>query len=170
MTSPINFIGRLPSAVQSSWWALPLRVAIGYGFLFHGYAKLSHGPENFAKILDGLGMPIPIVLAWLTTFTELAGGVAILIGAFVPIAAVPMAFVLLVAMVTVHLPNGFDGIKLMGFGPDGALRFGKPGIETNVAYLSGLVALAFGGASPLSVDRLLARRCNRQAAASATTH
>lgn len=74
------------------------------------------------------------------------------------IAAVPMAFVLLVAVVTVHLPNRFDGIRLMGFGPNGILRFGKPGIETDLAYPSGLAALALGGDSLLNVDRLIRRR------------
>lgn len=153
---------RLLRPAQSNWWALPLRLAIGFGFLFHGYAKLSNGPGNFGKILAGLHMPFPDLLAWLSTLTELTGGVAILTGAFVPLAAVPMAFMLLVAIVTVHLPNGFDGIKLMGFGPDGALKFGKPGYELDLAYLAGLAALALGGESPLSVDRLLRRRLDRQ--------
>lgn len=46
----------------------------------------------------------------------------------------------------------------MGFAPDGTLKFGKPGFETDLAYLAGLAALALGGDSPLSVDRLLRRR------------
>jgi putative oxidoreductase len=85
-----------------------------------------------------------------------------LIGALVPLAPNPIAFVLLVAIVTVHLPSGFDGIKLMGFAPDGTLKFGKPGIETDLAYLAGLSALAFGGRSPLSVDRVLPRHAGEQ--------
>lgn len=143
---------------QAGWWALPLRALIGFGFLFHGYAKLSHGPDKFGHILAGLHMPVPALLAWVTTATELAGGLAVLTGTLVPIAVLPMAFVLLVAIVTVHLPNGFDSIKLMGFAPDGTLKFGKPGFETDLAYLAGLAALALGGDSPLSVDRLLRRR------------
>lgn len=145
---------RLVASSDTGWWALPLRLAIGYGFLFHGYAKLSHGPENFAKLLNALHVPAPFIMAWLTTITELAGGFAILIGAFVPLAAIPMIVVLLVAIATVHLPNGFDGIKVIGFGPDG-LKFGKPGFEADLVYVAGLLALAFGGTSPLSVDRLL---------------
>jgi len=146
---------------RAGGWALPLRAFIGFGFLFHGYAKLSHGPETFGHILAGLHMPIPDLLAWSTTVIELAGGFAILTDTLVPIVAVPMAFVLLVAVVTVHLPNGFDGIKLMGFGPDDILRFGKPGIEADLAYLGGLAALGLGGDSPLSIDRPLRRRIDR---------
>jgi len=157
MNSPLALYVRKASMLKLNWWGLPLRLMIGYGFMFHGYAKLSHGPEHFARILDALHMPAPIVLAWMTTITELAGGLAIMIGAFVPIVSIPLAFVLLVAMLTVHLPNGFDGIKLMGIGPDG-LKFGKPGTETDLMYLAGLLALAIGGDSPLSFDRMLFRR------------
>jgi putative oxidoreductase len=157
MNSLIALYARKAPMLKFNWWGLPLRLMIGFGFMFHGYAKLSHGPEHFATILDALHMPAPILLAWLTTITELTGGLAIMAGAFVPVVAVPMAFVLLVALITVHLPNGFDGIKLMGIGPEG-LKFGKPGMETDLMYLAGLVALAVGGDSPLSIDRMLFRR------------
>ena len=30
--------------------ALPLRLIIGYGFMAHGFAKLSRGPESFAAL------------------------------------------------------------------------------------------------------------------------
>lgn len=157
MNNPLTFCARTTLSLKLDWWALPLRLMIGFGFMFHGYAKLSHGPEHFARILDALHLPAPVLLAWLTTITELAGGFAIMIGAFVPIAAIPLAFVLVVAILTVHLPNGFDGIKLMGIGPEG-LKFGKPGMEADLMYLAGLIALAVGGESPLSLDRMLFRR------------
>ena len=46
---------------------------------------------------------------------EIVGGLLILFGAFVPLAAAPMIIVLLVAIFTVHLPNGFRSIKLMSY-------------------------------------------------------
>jgi putative oxidoreductase len=45
----------------------------------------------------------PLLLAWLTTVVELVGGFAILIGAFVAFVGLPLAVVLLTALVTVHL-------------------------------------------------------------------
>jgi hypothetical protein len=60
---------------------------------------------------------------------ELLGGIAVLLGAFVRFASVPMAIVLLVAMFTVHLPYGFSSIKLLEVTPAGA-KFGPPGYET----------------------------------------
>jgi putative oxidoreductase len=69
-----------------------------------------------------------------------------------------MIVVLLVAIFTVHLPNGFSSIKLMSYDAAGA-HFGQPGDETDLLYIAGLLALCIGGAGPLSVDgHLKARR------------
>ena len=97
----------------SSWYALPLRLVVGFGFLQHGYAKLSRGPDAFISILHAVGVPFPELLGSATIWVEIIGGVLFLFGAFLPIAAVPMITVLMVATFTVHLPNGFSSIKLM---------------------------------------------------------
>lgn len=70
----------------------------------HGYAKFSKGPEAFAVILHAMGVPAPHLMAWLTILTEVFGGLAVLLGALVPLVSLPMSVVLLVAMFTVHLP------------------------------------------------------------------
>jgi len=136
---------------------LALRLIVGYGFIVHGYAKLARGPETFAVVLHTLGVPLPALLAWLTTGVELVGGVAILIGAFVRIVSVPMAVVLLAAMFTVHLHYGFFSVKLVEVTEHGT-RFGPVGYEIILLYLASLVALVLGGAGPLSVDGWRARR------------
>jgi putative oxidoreductase len=84
----------------------------------------------------------------------------IIAGAFVPLATVPMIVVLLVAIFTVHLPNGFSSIKLMSYDASGA-HFGQPGYETDLLYIAGLVALSIAGAGPWSVDNYLQRRWSR---------
>jgi putative oxidoreductase len=48
---------------SSAWWALPLRLIVGYGFMEHGWAKLARGPESFTGILHALGVPAPALLA-----------------------------------------------------------------------------------------------------------
>ena len=147
-----------PLPVPASWYALPLRLIVGFGFFQHGYAKLTRGPEAFISILHAIGMPFPDVLGWATIIFEIIGGLMILLGAFVPLAAVPMIVILLVAIITVHLPNGFSSVKLRSFDAAGA-HFGQPGYETDLLYMAGLLALCFGGAGPFSVDsRLNARR------------
>jgi putative oxidoreductase len=143
----------------SRWTPIPLRLIVGYGFMEHGFVKLGRGVEAFAHILQAIGIPFSSLLAWVTVLIEIFGGLAILLGAFVALASIPMAVVLLVAIFTVHLPNGFSSIKLQSFGPDGA-HFGQPGYECDLLYLAGLVALVLGGAGPLSLDRLIAHKAN----------
>jgi putative oxidoreductase len=143
-----------------TWYAIPLRLIVGYGFMEHGYAKLARGPESFAAILHAIGTPAPALMAWATVVVELVGGFAVFIGAFVPIASVPMAVVLLVAIFTVHVPYGFSSIKLLSVDANGA-HFGQPGYETDLLYLAGLCALVLGGSGPLALDRLLRRRADR---------
>lgn len=139
------------------WYALPLRLMVGYGFMEHGYAKLTRGADSFVAILHALGTPAPALLAWATILIELLGGLAVLLGAFIPLASIPMAAVLLVAIFTVHLPNGFSSIKLLSIDAAGA-HFGQPGYETDLLYLAALAALWIGGSGPLALDRLLLRR------------
>ena len=147
---------RLTSPPLQAWQAVPLRLIAGFGFMQHGYAKLARGPEHFTAILHALGVPAPDLLAWATIGVELLGGLAVLLGLLIPLASIPMAVVLLVAIFTVHLPNGFSSIKLLSVDAAGA-HFGQPGYETDLLYLAALVALALGGSGPLSLDRLLLR-------------
>lgn len=143
--------------VPPDWYAIPLRLIVGYGFMEHGYAKLARGPDAFVHILAALGVPMPELAAWATILVELLGGLAVLLGALIPLAGVPMIVVLLVAIVTVHLPNGFSSIKLLSVDAGGA-HFGQPGYETDLLYLAALIALVIGGSGPLALDRIFARR------------
>jgi len=142
------------------WAAIPLRLIVGYGFMEHGYAKIVHGPANFVGILHAIGVPVPALMAWATILVELVGGLAVLAGAFVPLVAVPMAAVLLVATFTVHLPNGFSSIKLLAVTAAGA-RFGQPGYETDLLYLACLAALVLGGSGPLAIDDVIRKAKER---------
>lgn len=147
-------------SLRRAWWTLPLRAIVGYGFMEHGYAKLARGPEVFIGILHALHMPFAPLLAWATILTELIGGLTVLVGAFVPLASVPMTMVLIVAILTVHLPNGFSSIKLLAITPAGA-HFGQPGYETDLLYLACLAALVLGGSGPFAFDSLLTTSRNQ---------
>lgn len=141
----------------SGWWAVPLRLILGYGFVVHGVAKLSRGPEAFAAVLHALAVPAPHLMAWATILVEVVGGLAMLAGAFVRIASIPMAVVLLVALFTVHLPYGFSSIKLVAVTAAGP-QFGPPGYEVNLLYLACLASLVIGGSGPWSIDSFRASR------------
>ena len=151
---PLDLISRSPIA---RWAPVPLRLIVGYGFMEHGFAKLARGLDAFPEILQALGVPAPHLMGWLTISVEIFGGLAVLLGALVPLVSIPMAAVLLVAIVTVHLPYGFSSIKLQAVTAAGA-QFGPPGFETDLLYLACLAALVLGGSGPLAIDGLLAKR------------
>jgi putative oxidoreductase len=147
----LDLPGRFPIA---RWVPIPLRLILGLGFMQHGFGKLSKGPDTFAGILHALDVPTPHFMARVSIATELLGGLAILLGAFVSLVSFPLAALLLVAIFTVHLPYGFSSIKLMAVTPSGA-QFGPVGYECNLLYLACLIALVLGGSGPLAIDDLL---------------
>ena len=152
-------IFNLPKWDLYRWSALPLRLMVGYGFMEHGYAKLIHGPERFVAILHALAVPAPELMASATTMVELLGGLAVLLGAFIPLVSLPMAGVLLTAMFTAHLQYGFSAIKLQAVTAAGA-QFGPPGYEVDLLYLACLAALVLSGSGPFSIGSFLAKRLN----------
>ena len=149
---------RMPNDALSRQWAtLPLRLVIGFGFMAHGWAKLSRGPSGFAKLLTQIRAPLPETTALVSTFVELLGGLAIFVGEFVEVVSVPLIVMMLVAMFAVHLKYGFSSINTIGLTQNGP-QFGPPGYEVNLLYIAGLVSLLLGGAGALSIDRLLSRK------------
>ena len=147
----------LPKWHLHRWSMLPLRLMVGYGFMEHGYAKLIHGPERFVTILHALAVPAPELMAWATIMVELLGGLAVLLGVFIPLVSVPMAGVLLTAMFTAHLQYGFSAIKLQAVTTAGA-QFGPPGYEVDLLYLACLAALVLSGSGPFSIGSFLTKR------------
>lgn len=145
--------------LASGFALLPLRLMVGFGFAAHGWAKLSRGPENFATILAAIGVPQPHLAAWLTSLLEFAGGISLMLGAFVLPLSLPLAAVMLTAMFSVHFRYGFSSVRLQAVTASGA-RFGPIGYEMNLLYIAGLVTLALSGAGggALSIDRYLAAR------------
>src|ERR1051326_18504 len=136
---------QVPDEAHCRQWAtLPLRLVVGFGFMAHGWAKLSRGPEGVARLLEQIGAPPPVVAAWVSTFIEILGGLAILGGAFIAVVSVPLLGMMLVAMFTAHLRYGVSAINTIGLTADGP-QFGPPGYEVNLLYIAGLVALILRG-------------------------
>lgn len=155
----IKVLQRMEAGRRSlaKWSPIPLRLIVGFGFMQHGFAKLSKGPDAFSAIMQAMGTPAPHLMAWLVILTELLRGFAVLVGALVALTSIPMIAVLLVAIFTVHLPYGFSSTKLQAITPSGA-KFGPPGYECDLLYVACLVALVVGGSGPWSVDGFISRR------------
>jgi putative oxidoreductase len=140
-----------PTVAQAT--LLILRVIIGCGFFVHGYAKLSRGPDKFAVVLDFIGVPLPLFMAWLVTLLELLGGIAMILGVLVTVLSVPLIAIHLVALFTVHMRHGFSSVNTVGMSADGPL-FGPPGYEINLVYIGGQLVLVMFGAGLWSIDQM----------------
>ena len=119
---------------------LPLRLILGGAMAAHGIGKFTGGIENTAGFFESLGIPAAGLMAPLVAVIETVGGLALMAGAFVPIASALLIFVMLGAMFTFHWDNGFFFMNQ------------PPGIEVNLLFIAGLLALMFWGAGPYSVD------------------
>ena len=150
-------LGSLDGDRWRQYVPVPIRVIIGVGFMVHGWAKWSRGPAAFAELLGQVGVPLPLISAWLVTLLEIFGGLAVLTGAFVAAISVPLILSMLGAMFTVNIKYGFSAVNTIGLTSDGP-QFGPPGYEINLLYIAGLVALILGGAGPFSIDVLWKRR------------
>jgi putative oxidoreductase len=136
--------------VVVSWALLPLRLVIGLGFVLHAQAKLARGTDHFVAIVAQLGMPRPA--AWAAIFVELAGGIAVLAGAYLRYVSLALAGILVAAIASVHWQYGFSSVRLLEVS-DAGPRFGPVGYELALVYLASLAALALARPTPWSVDR-----------------
>ena len=136
------------------WSPLCLRLIVGFGFMAHGWAKISRGTAGFEKLLIQTGVPMPHLMSIVAPYTELIGGFLILIGLFTRWVSIPLIISMLVAMLTVNIHYGFSSIKTIGLTPAGPL-FGPPGYEINLLYIACLLSLMITGAGALSVDLLM---------------
>ena len=72
MSKQINFIS-----------FMIIRLTLGVGFFLHGFGKLPLPPENLSSWFESMGMFAPELTATLVAIGEIAGGIGIIIGAFV---------------------------------------------------------------------------------------
>ena len=135
------------------------RLILGFGFVYHGFPKLFLPGEReaFVGMLQTIGVPQPGLMAWAVGALEFVGGLALIAGAFVVLFGSLLTLNMLVAIFTVHLPQGFNFMHITGMTETGP-TFGMPGYEVPLLYVAGLLVLVFGGAGALSVDRRRSRR------------
>lgn len=90
---------------KAAYAALALRVSTGAMFIAHGLTKvLVFTIPGTVGFFDSLGLPA--ILAYLTIFAELAGGLALILGVATRLVSLAVLPVLLGA-IWVHSGNGF---------------------------------------------------------------
>lgn len=127
-----------------------IRLTVGVVFVQTGWAHLTHLEETIAAFRDDFGVPMPELNARLASATELFGGILLLVGLGTRLAALPMAFTMLVAIVTAKGAE-IDGVAtLLGF--------------QEWSYMVMFLVLAIIGPGALSLDALVARKLGRATA------
>jgi putative oxidoreductase len=141
-------------ATQDSWTPTWLRVVLGAVMFPHGAQKLlgwfgGYGFDGTMRFLTG-HVHLPYAIALLVVLAESLGALALITGAFTRVAAAGILSVMIGAVVTTHLSNGF----FMNWSGHAA----GEGFEYHLLALAiGGVVLALGGGK-LSVDAWLAKR------------
>ncbi|MCF7908291.1 MAG: DoxX family protein [Candidatus Omnitrophica bacterium] len=98
---------------MKSYATLPLRLALGAVFIFHGLQKafgLFGGPgiKGFSGMLAGLGFPFSEIMAILVAYVELIAGILLVLGVLTRISSLSLLIIMIVALLKVHLAKGFS--------------------------------------------------------------
>lgn len=92
---------------------LALRLYLAPVFWMAGMNKLADMDSIIAWFGNeewGLGLPMPFVLAWLATLTEVVGAILLLVGFAVRWVSIPLMITMLVAAFSVHWENGWQAV------------------------------------------------------------
>jgi putative oxidoreductase len=128
------------------WSPLPLRLALGIGMMQAGFPKLfiPEGRENIAHLLAELGIPASHVMGWVVGLIEFLGGLGILVGGWIAIAAGINALSI-VTLVMLSLIQGGMPQPLPGGDP-------FPDYPLAILILAGMLTLVLGGAGAFSLE------------------
>jgi len=123
--------------------ALFFRIILAYGF--YGPATMKWGNiSGIAEWFASMGIPFPILNAYLAASTEMAAIILLPLGLATRFISIPLIITMIVAIVTVHFSNGFEA--------------GNNGFEIPLYYMLMLFALLINGAGKISIDHLISKR------------
>lgn len=134
----------MSNGTNQSWAYTAFRVVVGAVFMAHGIQKFfMFGLHGVAGAFASMGVPVPAVTSVLVAVVELLGGAALIFGFLTRWAAALNGFDMIVAILLVHLKNGF---------------FNPGGVEFPLTLLAACIVLAIHGPGAASVDGALAKR------------
>ncbi|MEX0771786.1 MAG: DoxX family protein [Balneolales bacterium] len=118
---------------------LLLRIGVGVIFMLAGWGKLT-GIEGPQTMFADLGIPVSGLMAWVVAIIEFFGGLMVLTGTYIRIPTPFLAFIMLIAILTVSMPQGFGAMRL------------------DLLLLLTALALLMLGSGKYSVDQMLNKR------------
>ncbi|HSW15347.1 MAG TPA: DoxX family protein [Solimonas sp.] len=109
-------VQNLLDRTRAADWLAPLamRLYLVPVFWMAGTQKMAHFSDTvdwFGDMMYGLGLPFPGLMAFLATATELVGAVSLALGLGLRWMCIPLIFTMVVAIATVHWPNGWLAIS-----------------------------------------------------------
>ncbi len=119
---------------------LLIRLVLAYGFYEPAMMKWSD-ISAVAEWFGSIGIPFPTLNAYMAATTEITGVVLLTLGLLIRLISIPLIVVMIVAIVTVHLPHGFSA--------------GNNGFEIPLYYMVMLFALLAHGPGRFSLDRVI---------------
>ncbi|QSZ42868.1 DoxX family membrane protein [Sulfurimonas aquatica] len=128
------------TSYAKSFSLLLARLVVAYGFYEPAKMKWS-GIESVATWFGSMGIPFPTLNAYMAASTEALGVLLLTLGLFTRAISLPLIVVMIVAIVTVHLPHGFSA--------------GDNGYEIPLYYMLFLFLFLSHGAGSFSLDRFL---------------
>jgi putative oxidoreductase len=125
---------------------LILRAVVGLTVAAHGAQKLfgwwaGSGMAGWTQVVTKLRIRPAAPWAWIAALSEFGGGLLFALGLLSPLGSFAIAGAMLVAIATVHLPNGFWNTKR--------------GYEFNLTLLAAVAAIALTGPGIYSLDKAL---------------
>jgi putative oxidoreductase len=134
-------------ATQAGYGLTIVRIIAGLTFAAHGSQKLfgwfgGYGLVGVGQWMESIGLAPGYLLALLAGSAEFFGGLALIVGLLARPAAAVLAVTMLVAIVTVHVANGFF--------------MSNNGYEFALALLAISLAVLLEGAGKLSLDKQIA--------------
>ena len=120
-----------------------IRLILAYGFFNPALMKLQD-INGIAEWFDSIGIPFPLLNAYLATVTETLGVLLLALGLFTRFISIPLIITMIVAIVTVHGVNGFEA--------------GNNGFEIPLYYIVMLFVLLVYGSGKISIDSIISKK------------
>ena len=136
-----NFGENIP--ILKDFSLLFFRLILAYGFWSPAIMKWQ-GLEGTAGWFESMGYPLPMISTILAATPEILGVVLLTLGLGTRLIAIPLIFVMLIAILTVHLSSGFAA--------------GDNGFEIPLYYMLMLFSLTAFGGGKFSIDSLLRKK------------
>lgn len=137
-----DFLGELYVlfSMPKDFILLVSRIVIAYGFSLPALLKIND-LDGTATWFESVSIPFPTFLAYLVSGLESIGIILLILGLFTRFISIMLSFVMIGAIIFVHLSNGFLA--------------SNGGFEIPLYYLMFLMLFATHGAGKYSLDKLL---------------